>query len=420
MAAITGIVLQAFLLFVALFEPALEYKIAERPAPPIASDEFVRLMEAITDGKVHRNNRLEVLTNGDVYYPAELAAIRAAKQTINLEAYIFKKGRVTREFVDTLAERARAGVRVNLLLDAIGNLRTWHSYFANLEHAGGRVAWYHPLAWHRVMRMNNRTHRELIIIDGQVGFIGGSGFADMWRYSEPDYPQWRDTMMRVDGPVVSSLQSAFLENWLEAAGELLTGEPYFPFDHGTPGRSGALVVKSSPMAGASTQARVLYQTLLSAASKSVLITTPYFLPDRGVRAEMVRAAKERGVAIRVIAPGKHNDHLLTRRSSRRLYGDLLQAGVKIYEYQPAMIHAKTLVVDGVWSVVGSTNFDNRSFGLNDEANLVTFDPTVASRITSDFEQDARNSREITYDEWKRRPFYEKVPEWFGRFLERQQ
>ncbi|MBC7912055.1 MAG: cardiolipin synthase B, partial [Pyrinomonadaceae bacterium] len=363
--AIIAICVLSFLLFLALFEPGLDYKISAQPDAALDSEEFLRTLEAITDAKVQRKSSIEVLTNADVYYEAELEAIRVAKKSVNLEAYIFQKGEVTKKFVEALTERARAGVEVRLVLDALGSFASWESYFKDLRAAGGRVCWYHPLRWATIARVNNRTHREIIVVDGEVGFLGGSGFADHWLIGDEKNPPWRDSMFRVEGKAVASLQSSFVENWLEASGEILAGTHFFPFceaESETP----AIIVDSSPSMGRSTRARILYQTLLAAAQKSIHITTPYFLPDKSARAEMVRAIRERGVEVKIIVPGKHSDHLLTRRSSRRLFGDLLKAGAQIYEYEAAMIHAKTMTIDGVWSVVGSTNFDNRSFGLNDE------------------------------------------------------
>jgi cardiolipin synthase len=362
---------------------------------------------------------VEVLTNGEVFYEAELEAIRAARESVNIEAYIFQKGELTKRFVDALAERARAGVKVRLVLDAIGSFATWESYFKELCAAGGRVCWYHPLRWNTLARINNRTHREIIVVDGQIGFVGGAGFADHWYKGDEKKPRWRDTMFRVEGDPVASIQAGFVENWLESSGEILTGKEYFP--HGEiPHEMKTLVVDSSPTTGSSTRARILYQTLLASAHKSILITTPYFLPDRSARAEMVRALRERDVEIKIIVPGKHTDHLLTRRSSRRLFGDLLKAGARIYEYEAAMIHAKTMVVDDLWSVVGSTNFDNRSFGLNDEINLAARDEALAARLKEDFATDLAESNEVTYEQWQRRSIFERAHEWLGSVLERQQ
>jgi cardiolipin synthase len=417
--AVIAIVVQAFLLFVALFEPGLDYKISTPPTEPIDSDEFLCILEAITDAKVNQRNRIEVLTNGEVYYEAELEAIRAARSSVNLEAYIFQKGEVTGRFVKALAERARAGVEVRLTLDAIGSFASWDSYFEELRAAGGRIAWYHGFKWSTLARINNRTHREIIVVDGEVGFLGGAGFADHWLKGDEKNPRWRDTMFRVEGPAVASLQAAFVENWLEASGEILTDIKFFPAVKGE-GRTAALVIDSSPTTGMSTRARILYQTLLASAQKSLLITTPYFLPDRSARHEMVRAVRERGVEVKIIVPGKHSDHLLTRRSSRRLFGDLLKAGAEIYEYEAAMIHAKTMIVDGLWCVVGSTNFDNRSFGLNDEVNLAASDETLAARLAEDFARDQKDSTPVSYEEWSRRSIFERMHEWVGWLLERQQ
>ena len=417
--AIGSVAVVAAMLFLALFAPGLPYRVAETEACDLDSPDFLRMIEALTDAQVRRGGAVEVLTNGEVYYEAELEAISQAESSVNIEAYIFQKGEVADRFVRALAERARAGVRVKLVLDALGSFASWDSYFRELTQAGGRVAWYHPLRWHNWPRYNNRTHRELIVIDGRVGFVGGSGVADHWLKARDGRRRWRDTMFRVEGDPVLSLQATFAENWLEASGDILAGEEYFPdVEYG--GDVQAFVVNSSPTTGGSTRARILFQMLLASARESILITTPYFLPDYSARREMVRAVEERGVRVEIITPGVHSDHMLTRSSSRRLYGDLLKAGAKVYEYQPGMIHAKTMVVDGVWSVVGTTNFDNRSFGLNDEVNLAAFDRRLAARVAADFARDRAESREVTYDEWRSRPLWERAYEQFGRILERQQ
>jgi cardiolipin synthase len=417
--AIIAISFLALMLFLALFEPGLRYKIRAMSSVPLESEDFVRMLGALADAQVHLNNRIEVLTNGEAFYEAELEAIRAARLNINIEAYIFQRGKISRRFIDALTERAAAGVRVNMVLDAIGSFGTWNSYLKPLRDAGGRVEWYHPIRLYTLPRINNRTHRELIIIDGEIGFIGGAGIADHWLYGKNKHRRWRDTMFRVEGRAVTNLQSTFAENWLESSGEILMGKDYFPLcevdDH-----LEAMVVNSSPSAGASTRARMLFQTLLASANKSIYITTPYFLPDKSAREEMIRVMKERGVEVRIVTPGKHSDHLLTRTSSRRLYGDLLKAGAQIYEYKPAMIHAKVMIIDGLWSVVGSTNFDNRSFGLNDEVNLAGFDARLAKRLQEDFARDMAESHAVTYEEWRRRSIFERAHEWVGWVLERQQ
>jgi cardiolipin synthase len=310
-------------------------------------------------------------------------------------------------------------VKVNVVIDAIGSFATWDSYLNGLRESGARVERYHPIRWYILPRVNNRTHRTLIIVDGRTGFIGGAGIGDHWLYGRRNSKRWRDTMFRVEGSAVNDMQSTFVENWLEASGDILASIDYFPPLPGA-GNARTMIIDSSPSAGASSRARILFQTLLGSARETICINTPYFLPDQSARQEMIRAMSERGVRISIITPGRHSDHLLTRTSSQRLYGPLLKAGAEIYEYKPAMMHAKVLVVDGVWSVVGSTNFDNRSFGLNDEVNLAVSDRDVAARLLQDFASDLAESERITYEKWKRRSLFGRAHEWLGWVLERQQ
>ena len=259
----------------------------------------------------------------------------------------------------------------------------------------------------------------MLIIDGAIGFIGGAGWADHWYKSQgKDKPQWRDTMVRVEGDGAAGL-IRLRRKLAESSGEIITGYEYFPYVKPAI-KTPALVVGSAPTTGTSTKARVLFQTLLNSANKSIYITTPYFLPDASARNELVRAVKERHLDVRIVVPGYHNDHMMTRSSSRRLYGDVLEAGGKIYEYEPSMIHAKILIIDGIWSVVGSTNFDSRSFGINDEVNMAVLDPQLAARLTQDFWKDVQQSREITYSQWKHWPHIERANEAFGALFERQQ
>lgn len=419
--AFTAMLVVVYLVLVLLFEPPLPYTITRVPPVPLDSPKYLRILEALTDSTVHWYTRVEVLTNGPSFYESELEAIRNAQHSINLEAYIFQKGELTARFIEAMAERAREGVRVNLVVDAIGSFGLRRRHVRELLDAGGRVEVYHPLRWHSIFRLNHRTHREILVVDGKIGFVGGAGFADHWLKDSKRHPRWRDTMVRIEGDAVVSLQSAFAENWLEASGELLCNGGYFPEIPRKPGNGGAaLVVNSTPSTGRSTRARILFQMLLASATKYIHITTPYFLPDYSARTELIRALRDRGVEVVILTPGTKNDHLLTRRSSRRLYGELLQAGAKIYEYEPAMMHTKCLVVDGVWSVTGSTNFDPRSFGINDEINLAVCDPDLAARLDRDFLEDLSSSRRISYDSWKKRPHWERAHEWLGWLLERQQ
>lgn len=403
---------------VALFSPTLQYQLAHPPSAGIASEEFVRELQALTSGRFADHTSVEPLPNGENFYAAELEAIRGARQSINIEAYIFSRGEVTHRVLDALAERARNGVQVRLVIDAMGSFSTSKRAFKQLTDAGGKVEFYHPVRWNTWMRSNNRTHRELTVIDGQTAFIGGAGFADHWLLAKKNHPRWRDNMFRLRGEAVTAVQGTFVENWLESSGELLSGDMFFP-KLPKAGASTTLTIASSPSQGGSTRGRILYQVMLASAKRSIDITTPYFLPDESLRNELIEARK-RGVQVRILVPGTKSDHAMTRASSRRVYGDLLLSGAQIYEYQPTMIHAKVLIVDGLWTVVGSTNFDNRSFGINDEVNLAALDPQLASTMTSYFQQDISQAKLISYPEWKNRPVWERALEWAGWILERQQ
>jgi cardiolipin synthase len=414
-----ALILQTSMLLLSVFEPPLPYKIVDPGREPLDSSEFTRLLSGITGGGFYSHNRVEVLTNGDAFYAGELAAIRAAQQYIFIECYIIQKGRLADRLIAALEERARAGVKVRMVIDAIGATAFPDSRFDQLRAASGKVAWYHPVRWYTWTRMNNRTHRELVIVDGRVGFAGGAGFADQWIYGSGDDPRWRDTMVRLEGEAATGLAMTFAENWLESGGEMLISPDYFPF-HAAQGDTNALVVTSSPTSGRSTEARQLFQGIVAKAAKSIHITNPYFMPDKSLREELVKAIRERHVEMTILVPGTKNDHLLSRRSSRLLYGDLLRAGARIFEYQPAMIHAKVMVIDGIWSVVGSSNLDSRSFGLNDEVNVAMPDPAVAARLEQDFQNDLSQSRRILYEEWKQRPIWEKLEEVFGWLLMNQE
>lgn len=423
--ALVALGIVAVLLFLVLFEPPLRYEVAPPPLS-LDSEQFLCLLGALADAQVHRQSAVEVLSGGEVFYPAELDAIRAARRSVHIEAFLFTPGAITDRFIEALTERARAGVRVRLVLDAIGCFHTPNRYFRGFRAAGGEVFWYQPIRWYTLKRVNNRTHRELIVIDGEVGFIGGAGIAPHWLGGEKGEHPWHDMMCRVRGPLVSGLQTAFAENWLESSDQVLAGEENFPRCLGPDSAAGqkpvspvnGMVVISTPTAARSTRARVIFQVLLASARQSILINSPYFLPDRSARKELIGAVK-RGVRVTVITPGKANNHPITRVTSRQLYGQLLRAGIEIFEYQPGMIHKKAMVVDGVWVVVGSTNFDARSFGLNDEVNLVAIDPDLAARLESDFEAEKAKSRQITYEQWRRRPVFEKLLALPGLLIQRQ-
>ena len=419
--AVVGVLALIFVvlfLLAGVFGPVPQYSLSSQSdIPANDSDMFLNVVESLTDAKVNRAGTLEVLTNGPCFYPAALDAMRSAQQSICLEAYIFQRSEIGRLYLEVMTGRARAGVQVNVVLDAFGSMGG-KAFFKPLLDAGGRLEWYNKPRWYSLARVDNRTHRELLIVDGRIGFIGGAGIADQWFKGSEKHPRWRDTVVRVEGDAVPNLLATFAENWLTSHGEILAGPRYFPEIH-CQKRTVAMVINSTPTPGGSTRARVLFQMLLASAERTISITTPYFLPDKGLVRELCRAV-ERGVKIRILVPGRASDHMVTRSTSRGGYGPLLRAGAEVYEYQPAMIHAKLLVVDELWAVVGSTNFDNRSFGINDEVNLALRDHEIAARLERDMAHDLKESRRVSLEEWEHRPVTERAPELLGWIFERQQ
>jgi len=302
-------------------------------------------------------------------------------------------------------------------LDAIGSMVMFGKPLRRLRDAGCKINFYQSIAWYRLHRLNNRTHRELLVVDGRIAFTGGAGIADWWLKPQGGRPAWRDTMARIEGPIVAALQGVFAENWLECCGEILTSPNQWPTL--TPcGVTEAMLVKSSPSDRA-TVSRVVFQMLIEGSVKTIDIQTPYFLPDRALRRALVRAAR-RGVRVRVIVPGKYTDQRLVRFASRRMYPELLEGGVELYEYRPAMTHVKALMVDGGWAIIGTTNVDNRSFEHNDEVNVAFREVEVAGRLRRDFESDLAASDEITLEDFGKRPALEKLVEPVCWILERQQ
>jgi cardiolipin synthase A/B len=419
--SLAAVVIVAVLIFLVLFEPTVAYR-ARRPAARIDSREFVNYLGAIVNARLLPPDEVRVLNGGEQTFAAELRAIREARRSIHLEVYLFLRGRVAGEMLAALEERARSGVRVRLIVDRYGSLLTPKRYFDALKSAGGEVCWYQPIAWYTLKRLNNRTHRDVLVVDGAGAFVGGIGVADYWVGPPARGRPWRDTMIQVSGALAMGLQTSFAENWLEAAGEILPDEEFEAGAGGSelepPGPEVALVVNSAPSEGRSTRARTLFQVLVASARESICIASPYFIPDRRLCAELVEAVR-RGVSVTVLVPGRWNNHPLTRLASRRRYGQLLEGGVAIYEYQPAMMHAKILIVDHVWSVVGSTNFDNRSFGLNDEVNVAILQKPLAARLEADFAADLAESAAVTLEQWRRRALAERAFASFARLLERQ-
>jgi cardiolipin synthase len=371
----------------------------------------IMLGPAIVDG-----NQVENLENGSRIFPSMLAAIRGAQRSINFESYIYWSGDVGRQFAQALEERARAGVPVHVLIDWAGSQDLENNLVDEMKAAGIEVRFYHPLRWYNLARMNNRTHRKLLIVDGRIGFTGGVGIADPWDGNAQDAQHWRDSHYRLEGPAVAQMQAAFLDNWIKTTGKVLQGPEYFPAL--TPsGTALAQVFTSSPSGGGDSM-QLMYLLSVTAAEHSVDLSAAYFVPDELTRLAL-RQALARGVRLRIIVPGANTDVEVARRASRAAWGELLQGGAQIYEYQPAMFHCKMMLVDSRLASVGSTNFDNRSFRLNDEANLNVYDPAFVREQEAVFENDLRHSHRVTYEEWKQRPGVEKVMEQVSSFLSSQ-
>ena len=408
--------LVAVLLYANLTTPdqTVEHAIAHRYDTRDA--QFLRTMTHLLGSPVVPGNRVIALQNGDQAFPAMLEAIRSAKRSITLEAYIFWPGTVGTTFAEALAERARAGVATHLLLDGVGSQKLDDAVIDRMRRAGVQVARFRPLRWYNLDRVNHRTHRKLLVVDGRVGFTGGLGIADLYLGHAQDRDHWRDSQFRAEGHVVGQLQAAFLDNWIETGGALLHGTDYFP-PLDSAGDALAQTVHSSPGGGIE-NLRLMYHLAIASARRSILIGNPYFVPNT-LAVELLVEARRRGVNVEIIVPGPITDAGLVRRASRAKWGPLLEAGVRIYEYQPTMFHAKVMVVDDYWVSVGSTNFDNRSFRLNDEANLNVFDEAFAREQVETFTQDRARSRKVTLEEWRRRPITERLEEMVAWMLRRQ-
>lgn len=369
------------------------------------------LPSALPGSTMTPGNRIEILENGVGIFPAMLKAISSARKTVNFEAYIFWSGEVGSRFRDALAERALHGVEVRILLDAVGSpgRKLKAGDIDVLRRAGCRLEFFHPRQPWKLWVLNHRNHRRVLVVDGAVGFTGGVGFADEWSGNAESPEHWRDTQVRVEGPAVRGLQRAFQENWSEATGEALVGDEFFPALPPA-GPSSVAVVPSSPLAAMSGAGRV-YAISLAAASKEVWIANSYFLPDETTSGLLVAAAK-RGVDVRIIVPSdEHNDVPATKAGGRGTFGPLLTGGVKIFEYEPTMFHLKTMVVDGVFSTVGSANFDDRSFHLNEEINLFVYDAAFADLMRERYLADLAHCRPYTLQMWKQRPLGKRITEW---------
>ena len=368
---------------------------------------FQRAMGSLLGPGIVPGNAVLALLNGDEIFPSMLQAVRTAQRSITFETYIYWSGDIGQQFADALSERARAGVKVHVLLDWIGSAKMDEGYLQAMTAAGVQIEKFHQPKWYDLARLNNRTHRKLLVVDGQVGFTGGVGIAPKWTGHAQDVDHWRDTHFRVEGPVVAQMQATFLDNWLKVTGAVTHGDAYFPALRPEGGLS-AQMFSSSP-AGGSESMQLMYHMAVTAAARSIDLSAAYFVPDELTRQLLLDSLK-RGVRVRVITPGKNIDAEAVRAASRGTWGPLLQAGAEIYEYQPTMYHCKVMIVDQLMVSVGSTNFDNRSFRLNDEANLNVYDSSFAARQTQVFEQDLGQSRRVTLAQWEARPLTEKFKE----------
>ncbi|HZZ10717.1 MAG TPA: cardiolipin synthase [Paraburkholderia sp.] len=386
-----------------------EKKIEHKIERLYASDDpqFLRSMGLLLGPPVISGNRFEMLRNGDRIFPSMLEGIRSARKTITFETFIYWSGEIGEQVADALASKAREGIAVHVLLDWVGSSKMDKHYLTTLRDAGAEVIQYHKPHWTGLGRMNDRTHRKLLVIDGQVGFTGGVGIAPEWTGDAQDEKHWRDTHFRVEGPTVGHMQAVFMDNWVKATGNVLHGPDYFPQIESR-GDGLAHMFSSSP-SGGSDDMQLMYLMAITAATHTIHLASAYFVPDKLTINAIVEAAK-RGVKVQIITPGKRIDTHTVREASRACWGDLLRAGVEIFEYQPTMFHCKLLVVDEYLVSVGSTNFDSRSFKLNDEANLNIYDRDFAREQTAVFADDLTRSQRITLEDWLNRPLTEKMIE----------
>ncbi|HEY4581471.1 MAG TPA: phospholipase D-like domain-containing protein [Lysobacter sp.] len=371
--------------------------------------QFLREMGVMLGPSIVPGNKVEALNDGHEIFPAMLEAIRGARRTITFETYIYWSGDIAEKFTAALAERARAGVEVNVTIDWAGSIKMEQSLLKSMEDAGVHVQRYRPLHWYNLGRMNNRTHRKLLVIDGRLGFTGGVGIADQWQGHAEDPDHWRDMHFRIEGPVVAQIQAAFNDNWIKSTGTVLNGEAYFPPQE-TAGDMDAHMFIASP-AGGSESMHLMYLLSIAAAERTIDLEASYFVPDELI-SKALMAARKRGVRVRLLLPGPHIDSETVRIASKREWGPLLEAGVEIHVYQPTMLHVKLLIVDNFMVSLGSTNFDIRSFRLNDEASLNVYHRGFAGQMTATFERDLQHARPYTLQMWRERPWVERLSEVF--------
>jgi cardiolipin synthase len=391
------------------------------PSPPLTagfdadpdSEAFVGHAAGVLDLPVHRGGTAEILQNGDAFYPAMLEAIRGARESVNFEVYIFEPDAVGRQFIDAFKERARAGVEVRLLVDWFGAIKLKKRYREEMKAAGVKVECFRPLALRNLARMYRRTHRRAIVIDGEVGFTGGAAVSKKWKGNVTNHHEWRDSMTRVTGQLVTGIQAAFATNWVYCTGEVLAGPRFFPPHRAGPGICGLSVV-SSPSDSAQ-PIRLLMWMSFTNARRRIWISNSYFIPDVQLRAAVMDRARA-GVDVRILVPGDHTDAVPVQLAGRSYYEELLDAGVRIFEFQAAMMHAKTVVVDDGWSIVGSANMDERSMELNEENVIGIADEGFARAVAEGVEHDLTRAREIRLEDWRRRPLWQRGFEKLAKVL----
>ncbi|WP_310091568.1 phospholipase D-like domain-containing protein [Pseudoxanthomonas sacheonensis] len=388
-------------------EKKLEKPVAHRYA--ISDPEFRREMSVMLGPTILPGNRVKSLQNGDQIFPAMLEAIGAARTSITFETYIYWSGEVGKQFTAALSERAKAGIPVNVIIDWAGSIKMDDELLDQMRGAGVRIHRYRPLHWYTLGRINNRTHRKLLVVDGRIGFTGGVGVADQWSGHAQDPDHWRDSHFRIEGPAVAQMQAAFNDNWIKTTGEVLNGPAYFP-ELQSVGDVDAHLFIASP-SGGSESMHLMYLMAIAASEQSIDLAASYFVPDQLI-VQALLVARKRGVRIRILLPGAHIDSDAVRLASRAGWEDLLLAGIEMSEYQPTMLHTKMLIVDRKLVSVGSTNFDIRSFRLNDEASLNLYDPAFAEEMAAVFENDLRHSTLYTHQMWQQRPLKEKLMEKF--------
>lgn len=408
-ASLCGGLVAVLLTILALNFVQPERRIQQQVEHRYATDdpEFRHELSVLLGPAIVEGNRVANFENGDEIFPAMLTAVRNARQSVNFETYIYWSGSVGREFADALIERSQAHIPVHVLVDWVGSQKMDEVLIDRMQKAGIRIVRYHPLRWYHLVRMNNRTHRKLLVVDGREGFTGGVGIADQWSGHSQDADHWRDSHYRIEGPAVAQMQAAFMDNWIKATGQVLRGKEYFP-DLERRGDAAGQVFTSSPTGGADSML-LMYLLAISSSVRSIDLSASYFVPDELTTQALIDALK-RGVAVRIIVPGNHIDAELVRKASRAGWEQLLAAGAKIHEFQPTMFHCKMLIVDGLLVSVGSTNFDIRSFRLNDEANLNVYDAAFARKATGVFEQDLARTKQVTLRQWRERPLREKIME----------